>query len=129
MLVTDSPDDGGRSLFSIEFVSPDDIYSCIYIRCIIVLYVHVYLYLGKGGHESSLVNGNSGDPMAFGEIVRQKDVVKRVSAMRQKSYISQVASSRVVAPTKEGDDQLHGNDNEDDEQDDSFFKDEGDFEA
>lgn len=81
---------------------------------------------GKGGHETSLVNGNSGDPMAFGEIVRQKDVVKRVSATRQKSYFS--LSSRVVAPTKVGEDQLHGNeDAAEEEQEDSFFKDEGDF--
>ena len=59
--------------------------------------------------------------MAFGEIIRQKDGVKRVSTTRQKSYISQVTSSRVVAPTKEGGDQLH-NDDAADEQDDSFFE-------
>ena len=75
------------------------------------------------------MNGNSGDPVAFGEIVRLKDGVKRVSTARQNTFFSQVTSSRIVAPTAEGEDQLHNNDNTNTEdQDDSFFKDQGEFE-
>lgn len=63
--------------------------------------------------------------MAFGEIVREKDGVKRVSATRQKSYISQVTSSRVVAPTKQdhASDDAGGND----DHDDAFFKEQSEF--
>lgn len=69
---------------------------------------------GKGGDE----NGNCGDPVAYGEIVRQKDLVKRASTSRQKSYISQVTSSRVASPN-EG-----GIENEDDKKEiEDFFKD------
>lgn len=70
--------------------------------------------------------GNSGDPMAFGEIVREKDGVKRVSTTRQKSYISQVTSSRIVAPTKEGD-QANDDAAGDDDHDDAFFKEQSEF--
>ena len=83
---------------------------------------------GKGGHENSLVNGNSGDPMAFGEIVRQKNGVKYVSTNRQNTFISQVTSSRIVVPTAEGGDQLHNNDDNDDDED-GFFKDQGEFDT
>ena len=46
-----------------------------------------------------MLNGHSGDPVAYGEILRQKDGIKRVSTARQRSYISQVTSSRVVTPS------------------------------
>jgi hypothetical protein len=92
-----------------------------------VVYELFLFFLGKGGNECSLKNGNSGDPVAFGEIIRQRDIVKRVSANRQNTYISQVASSRVVAPTKTGENQV-GVEEDHDDHDDSFFKNEGSFE-
>ena len=102
-----------------------------YISLLELMFIFCFIFfsvtIGKGGHETSLVTGNSGDPMAFGEIVRQKDRVKRVSTTRQKSFFSQVTSSRVVAPTKEGGDQLHGNDGSAEDTDDNFFKEQTEF--
>lgn len=123
VLIMDSPDDCGM------FMNYGGIIHTIIIMCFIHIRV-VCSYcgiLGKGGHENSLINGNSGDPVAFGEIVRQKNGVKKGSTTRQNTFFSQVTSSRIVAPTAEGGDQLHGNDDNDDH-DDSFFKDQGEFE-
>ena len=73
-------------------------------------------------------DGSCGDPVAFGEIVRQKAGVKLASTTRQGKFISQVTSSRLLGPSVEGEDQLHNTDEKpNDEEDDAFFKDQDKF--
>jgi hypothetical protein len=48
--------------------------------------------LGKGGHECSLINGNSGKVVATGDIMRtESQEPKQGSAMRKK-FVSQASS-------------------------------------
>ena len=67
--------------------------------------------LGKGGHETSLQDGNAGKPVAIGDIVRTESMEpKQGSAMRNK-FLTQ-ASSRIEKVKAEYM-KSHDNDDED----------------